>query len=104
MSLTPGPGLGALSATWAPPSDDGGSPVLQYLVTASAGSTNVGPVSVAAPATSAVLTGLTEFVTYTVTVVAVVSSLARAPAPSQKPYGKKLSKPLSASGGEKMRP
>lgn len=75
------------SVTWSPPLSDGGSAITSYTVTSSpAGAT----VTVAAPATSATLTGLTNGISYTFTVTAtngVGTSAASAPSNSVTPTG-----------------
>ncbi len=61
------PGEGQVTATWSPPVDNGGSTLTGYVVTTSPGGVGltVGPSS-----TSLLITGLTDGVSYTVTVAA----------------------------------
>lgn len=69
---------GSLVISWVPPSDNGGSAVTGYTVTASAGPATV-PVTAAASASSATVTGLVNGTTYTVAVTA-ANSVGSSPA------------------------
>ena len=51
--------------SWTAPADDGGAPILSYTVTSSPGGKTA---TVAAPATNAIVTGLTNGTAYTFTV------------------------------------
>jgi hypothetical protein len=64
---------GALQATvsWNAPASDGGSPITEYRITPYIGSSAQTPTTVAAPATSKAVTGLTPGTTYTFKVVAI---------------------------------
>ncbi len=72
VSAAPGPGLGTATVQWQPPASDGGGALVKYLIKANPqnSSSHGLQVSVPAPATSATVSGLTEFGVYTFTVVA----------------------------------
>ena len=73
------------SVSWTAPASDGGSPITSYTVTSSPATA---PVTVAAPATTATLTGLTNGTAYTFTVTAtnaVGTGAASAPSNSVTP-------------------
>src|SRR6185312_381132 len=68
-AVTATAGNAQAGVSWTAPADDGGSPITSYTVTALVGGGPTGtPVAVAAPATSAVVSGLTNGTTYTFTV------------------------------------
>ncbi|MFV0260077.1 MAG: fibronectin type III domain-containing protein, partial [Acidimicrobiales bacterium] len=60
-------GDGSATISWNPPADDGGSPITSYTVTAEPGGATC---ALDAPATSCVITGLTNGTAYTFSVVA----------------------------------
>ncbi len=87
------PGAGSANVTWNAPSS-GGSPMTSYTITPYIGATAQPPTVVAAPATSAVVPGLTNGTTYTFTVTA-TNAVGSSPAsaatglvtPSPEPQG-----------------
>ncbi|TQN43912.1 subtilisin family serine protease [Blastococcus colisei] len=64
------PGARSAVVNWSPPTSDGGTPVTAYTVQTQAAGTLVRSDQVAAPATSATLSGLTTGTTYTFSVTA----------------------------------
>jgi hypothetical protein len=68
-NVTAQAGFGGATVYWTPPIDDGGAPWTKYLITASP--TSGSPLTVAADATSATVTGLKPSTSYTFTVAAV---------------------------------
>lgn len=70
-------GVGQVTVTWTPPTDDGGEPVTGYTVTASPG----GATCTTTGATTCTVTGLTPGATYTFTVTA-TNSIGVSPASS----------------------
>ena len=96
-------GDGAATITWAAPSDDGGSPITGYTVTASPASpaSSGGTCSTTPPATSCTISGLTNGTAYTFTVVAtnaVGSSAPSAPSSAVTPLAA-LAQTLPLPGG-----
>jgi hypothetical protein len=67
LNVSATPGNGRATVTWQPSADDGGAPIQQYTVVSSPGGIEV---TVNAPATEAVVDGLTNGVSYTFTVAA----------------------------------
>jgi subtilisin family serine protease len=104
------PGLGTVTAgnasatvAWTAPSSDGNSAVKSYLVRAYKGTTLARSVTVAAPATSATVTGLVNGTAYSVTVAAIntVGTSVASPAssvftPLTVPAAPRIGKPLPA--------
>jgi alpha-tubulin suppressor-like RCC1 family protein len=74
-SLTPG--NDQIAVSWTAPASDGGAPLIEYVATATNGSTNHNCI-VDAPATSCTIDGLTNGLSYTVT-VAVTNSFGESP-------------------------
>ncbi len=66
-------GSGQATVNWTVPASDGGSAILSYRITPYIGANAQTPVTVAAPATSKTITGLTNGTAYTFTVAAVNS-------------------------------
>ncbi len=63
-------GLGQATVNWNAPASDGGAPIASYRITPYIGATAQTPVTVSAPASSKVITGLTAGTAYTFTVAA----------------------------------
>ncbi len=61
-------GIGAATVAWSTPASDGGSPITSYTVTTFSGGVASGSAVALAPATSVVVSGLTNGTTYTFTV------------------------------------
>ena len=68
------PGNDQVFLTWSAPADDGGAPVLDYLITPFIGSVPQSPTLFASAATTEIVDGLTNGTPYTFTVVAINSA------------------------------
>jgi len=68
------PGNDQVFLTWSAPADDGGAPVLDYLITPFLGSVPQSPTLFASAATTEIVDGLTNGTPYTFTVVAINSA------------------------------
>jgi hypothetical protein len=80
-SVSASPGEGGATVSWALPWD-GGSPITSYTITPYVGTTAGSPSTVAGPATSATLSGLTDGTSYTFTVAA-TNAIGTGPASAQ---------------------
>ncbi len=78
-AVTATPGDHTVTLTWSPPADSGGSPIIFYTVTARLDGVVVAAVKVAAPVTTATVTGLTNGVPHAFSVTATNSADAGPP-------------------------
>ncbi|HSF27165.1 MAG TPA: fibronectin type III domain-containing protein [Actinomycetes bacterium] len=85
-------GAGQVFVTWTPPADEGGSPIVRYLVTPYLAGAAQAPVATAGNGTSATVAGLLSDVPYTFTVSA-VNAAGSGPASEQSAPVRPLSAP-----------